>query len=119
MLGFAFVSLVIYAADRRLARGFFTLVQTTPYGDKAGHFVLIGGLSFLLNRALAGRLVWPGLQLGGVLIAVLVVIEEFSQKWIPSRTFDWWDLAADLIGIAVADSLARKFIAASGKSTLP
>ena len=118
MVGFAFVSLVIYAADRRLARGFFDLVQTTPYGDKVGHFALIGGLAFLLNRALASRSVWPGLQLGGVLIAVFVVIEEISQQWIPSRTFDWWDLAADFVGIAAADWLARRFIA-SGKSALP
>ena len=102
-----FIAAVIYAADRHLARGFFEWVQTLPLGDKAGHFVLMGGLAFLLNRALAGRKIWPGIQLGGVIVAVFVVAEEISQRWIPWRTFDYTDLAADFAGIAFADWLAR------------
>lgn len=105
---FAFIVTVIYAADRHLARGFFNWVQTIPLGDKAGHFVLMGTLAFLLNRALAGRTISPGVQLGGVIVAVFVVAEEFSQRWLPWRTFDYGDLLADFLGIALADWLARR-----------
>ncbi len=105
---FAFIIAVIYAADRHLARGFFEWVQSLPLGDKAGHFVLMGTLAFLLNRALAGRTLRPGVQLGGVIVAVFVVVEEISQRWLPWRTFDYADLAADFLGIAMADWLARR-----------
>ena len=106
----AFIAGVIFAADRHLARGFFGWVQSFPLGDKAGHFVLMGGLAFLLNRALAAREIPPGVQLGGVIIAVFVVAEEFSQLWLPWRTFDCADLVADFLGIALADWLARRFV---------
>ena len=104
-----FIVGVIYAADRHLARGFFGWVQSFPLGDKSGHFVLMGTLAFLLNRALAGRAIPPGVQLGGIIVAVFVVVEEFSQLWLPWRTFDYGDLVADFIGIALADCLARRF----------
>ena len=99
----AFIIAVIYAADRHLARSFFGWVQSFPLGDKAGHFVLMGTLAFLLNRALAGRTIRPGLQLGGAIVAVFVVAEELSQLWLPWRTFDCGDLVADFLGIALAD----------------
>jgi VanZ family protein len=105
----AFLSTVIYAADRQLARGFFGWVQTIPLGDKLGHFVLMGTLAFLLNTALKRRRIWPGVQLGGVIAAVFVVGEEISQRWMPWRTFDYGDLLADFLGIALADWLSRRF----------
>ena len=103
-----FIIAVIYAADRHLARGFFGWVQSVPLGDKAGHFVLMGTLAFLLNRALARRTIPTGLQLGGAIVAIFVVAEEISQRWLPWRTFDYGDLLADFIGIALADWLARR-----------
>ncbi len=106
----AFIITVIYAADRHLAHGFFGWVQFFPLGDKAGHFVLMGTLAFLLNRALAARAIPPGVQLGGVIVAVFVVAEEFSQRWLPWRTFDYADLIGDFMGIALADWLARRFV---------
>ena len=106
---FAFLLTVIQAADRQLARGFFSWVQTIPLGDKLGHFVLMGTLAFLLNSALKGRRIRPGVQLGGVIVAVFVVAEEISQRWLPWRTFDFGDLLADFLGIASADWLSRRF----------
>jgi len=103
----AFIGLVIFAADNGLARSFFSWVQSFPLGDKAGHFVLMGGLAFLLNRALQQRLLWPCVQLGSMLVALFVVTEEISQIWIPGRTFDLWDLVADFIGISIADWRSR------------
>ena len=82
----AFLLTVIQAADRQLARGFFGWVQTIPLGDKLGHFVLMGTLAFLLNSALKGRRIRPGVQLGGVIVAVFVVAEEISQRWLPWRS---------------------------------
>ena len=102
----AFNSLVILTADTHHARGFFAWVNSLSLGDKAGHFVLMGGLAFLLNFALRWRVIFSPVQLGGVIVAVFVVAEEFSQKWIPWRTFDYFDLLADFAGITTANALA-------------
>jgi polysaccharide biosynthesis protein VpsQ len=40
--------------------------------------------------------------LGCLIIAVAMTIEEFSQIWIPNRTFDLMDLAANYLGISIA-----------------
>jgi polysaccharide biosynthesis protein VpsQ len=76
-----------------------------PGGDKLGHALFIGTLAFLLNYALAGRMIRIGslkILLGCWIIAVAMTVEEFSQIWIPSRTFDLVDLAANYFGITLA-----------------
>ncbi len=92
-------------------RGFLGWVNSLPFGDKAGHFVLIGTMAHLLNFALrfkvlsVGRL---GSQLGGLLVLTVITGEEFSQIWIPGRTFDLGDLVANSLGVAVAELVARR-----------
>ncbi len=103
---------IIACADRGGLRGFLRLVYDFPGGDKAGHIFLIGTLTFLLNHALAGRTVAVGkcrVQLGGIIIAAVMTVEEVSQIWIPSRTFDLLDLAANYTGVLCAGWLTRRF----------
>ena len=38
------------------------------------------------------------------LLRLVVTVEEFSQIWLPLRSFDWGDLLADYLGIAVLGS---------------
>jgi len=43
---------------------------------------------------------------GSVFVAIFVIAEEITQAFIPSRTFDFIDLASDAVGIGIASYLA-------------
>jgi len=73
-------------------------MQILPYSDKLGHFLLIGGLGFLLNLNLSCRK-WRFFLIGSLIIGGLATAEEFSQLMSPYRTFDWGDLGADYGGL--------------------
>lgn len=67
-------------------------------------------LAFTLNYALRAPTVplkCCRVQLGGLIIAALITIEECSQIWITSRSFDLLDLAANYTGILCAGWLTR------------
>ena len=106
---------IIFCADRRLLRPFFSFVTAYPGLDKVGHFLLIGGTAFLLNLALGLR-GWRALGrrwlVGSVIVAVVFTLEEFSQRWFPSRTFDLLDLTADYVGILFFGWLAKRVFGA-------
>jgi VanZ family protein len=106
-----FVSFIVFCADRRLFRSMFGFITSHPGLDKVGHFVLIGGTAFLLNLALGlreWRCLGRGWLLGSTVVAVVCTLEEISQLWFPSRTFDLFDLAADAAGILFFGWLARR-----------
>lgn len=108
-----FVGGVIVCADTGRLRAFLGWVNSLPLGDKAGHFVLIGTMAHLLNYALRFKTrrigKWP-FQVGGLIILALITVEEVSQIWIPSRTFDAGDLLANTVGVFVAELLARRLL---------
>jgi polysaccharide biosynthesis protein VpsQ len=86
-------------------------INSVPFGDKFGHLLMIGMLTFLLNYALAGRMVKIGrlkVLLGCTIVAVMMTVEECSQFWIASRTFDLIDLSANYLGITLAGILWLK-----------
>lgn len=89
---------------------FFSFFRYIPYGDKVGHFCLMGMFSFLLNLALKARTVqfWKfSYLLGSLIVGVIVLTEEFSQKFISGRTFDFNDLVFDFAGIILFGEAAR------------
>jgi VanZ family protein len=49
----------------------------------------------------------PNLQIGAIIVLIFATIEECSQYYIPSRTFDLGDLLADFVGV-VLFSIWRK-----------
>ena len=78
-------------------------VNRIPYGDKAGHFILYGILTLLIDLALfrprpdtSRRLLVFRVAL---ILALLIGLEEFSQKYFPDRTFDRVDLAFSYLGV--------------------
>jgi polysaccharide biosynthesis protein VpsQ len=100
-----FVATIIVGSDLGQLRSINQLVGALPFGDKFGHLFLIGTLTFLLNYALDGRTLKIGnlkVLLGCAIVAVAITIEEFSQIWMPLRTFDLIDLSANYLGIALA-----------------
>jgi VanZ family protein len=80
-----------------------------PNGDRLGHFILFGLLTFLVNMAFPRQLQIARTEVfyGSLIICSLAVLEEFSQLFIPLRTFDFTDLAFTILGIACADGIVH------------
>ena len=96
----AVVLLGILSATLRLSNFWWLRL---PGADKTLHFVLFG----LLALFACGYLVRWGAGRVAVVIAVLATLEEFSQAFVPSRTFDLGDLACTLSGILAGYLVAR------------
>lgn len=105
-----FIALVIRTANTGQGGRYWSFLNHIPLGDKLGHLILMGTLCLLMNLALRCRTVRIGripILLGTLLITLFVIAEEISQIFLPHRTFDFGDLLADAIGIALASLLAR------------
>jgi polysaccharide biosynthesis protein VpsQ len=106
-----FIVLIIILADQNKL-GFLKVIDQIPFGDKVGHFVLYGTLALLLDltfiRSLprrSPRLVAVSI---GLILAVLIGAEEFSQRYFPSRTPDLVDLTFSYLGLIFFSWLALK-----------
>ena len=99
-----FIIWIIYLANTGGTSIFFELIKHIPYGDKVGHCLLFGTLTFLANITLKFKTIKLGrfsVYIGSCLVAVFVLGEEISQGFIPSRTLDIADLMADGVGIGL------------------
>ncbi|MEW5938614.1 MAG: VanZ family protein [Chloroflexota bacterium] len=109
---FAFLILLIIILADRDQLGFVRALNEIPLGDKVGHFILYGILSFLLNLTLLRSL--PArdprrLALAlSLLLALAIGLEEWSQQFFPARTADWADLLFSYLGVAAGAWLAYK-----------
>lgn len=85
-----------------LSPGWFRLVHHLPGGDKTGHFLIMGTVTFLVTLAFATARV-RGRRLGvlGCVLAVgaVVTVDELLQLLFPSRSFSLLDLLANWLGI--------------------
>ena len=100
---------IIILADSR-GTNYFALIGLLPFGDKIGHFCLMGMFSLLINLALNARTVrvWKlNYLFGSLIVLAIVAAEEFSQIYVGGRSFDWSDLAADAAGIFIFGEIAR------------
>jgi len=103
------ILLIIAIANHSAYSGLLTFVHAIPYGDKIGHFVLIGVLALVVNLGWqCATFQWGRIKIlkGSLVVFICVVLEEFSQLFIATRTFDIGDLMADVLGIVVLGSLA-------------
>ncbi|GGP61920.1 VanZ family protein [Shewanella saliphila] len=106
---FGFILWIIYLANTGGNSIFFDLIRHIPYGDKVGHMLLFGLLTYVANLALLSRHFSLGripLYYGAVLVSIFVLSEEISQGFIPSRTLDIVDLIADAVGITLFSYLS-------------
>lgn len=100
---------IIILANQGKNQSLISLVHALPFGDKLGHFTLMGMLGLVVNLSLqCARWHWGYITVlkGSVLVAIVVVLEELSQLFISTRSFDWGDLLADFLGIVVFGQLA-------------
>ena len=108
----AFIIGLIVLADADLLPDFINAIYDFPNGDKVGHFVLYGLLNFFITRAFLSSLPtrrgsWVTLSVG-LILALFVALEEFSQKYFDSRTFSYLDLFASFLGVIVGGWVAYK-----------
>ena len=85
-----------------------------PGGDKAGHFILFGILSFLLNKSALTLLpnrdpARIALSLS-LLLSIVIALEEWSQSLFPARTMSISDLIASYAGVFVFAVFAYRTI---------
>jgi polysaccharide biosynthesis protein VpsQ len=103
-----FLILVIIAADAGFIGSVLGWLYDFPYGDKVGHFILMGTLSLLVSlgytnarvRFLPFKPLVSNLIIGG-----LVSAEELSQALFPGRSASFFDLLASLAGIFLMGEL--------------
>jgi len=117
-----FIVAIVILADADKLPVFIHAIYDFPNGDKVGHFILFGILNFLLTRAtLASSHPRTSKRVAlttGLILALLIALEEFSQRFFPSRTSDWRDLLASCAGIALGGWLAYKtLVAQRGRAT--
>lgn len=101
---------ILWAADQGQLPSFLRRFYSFPHGDKVGHFFLMG----LLN--LSAIMLLPRGRMGcrkrvvviSIGVAVLVGIEEVSQRYLAQRTFSLADLLASYAGIACAALFAAR-----------
>lgn len=111
----AFIVAIVIAADHDALPAWILWFYSWPGGDKLGHFVLMGGLSYAVNRAIGRARGGKGLVAahallapGTLAVAVSVALEEWSQMAFRSRSASVLDLAASLAGVAVGALLAAR-----------
>jgi VanZ family protein len=97
-----FLALIVYLANQGRLYDYVPNVNDYPGADKICHFLLMGTMALLANLALGGRkiqLASKSLYLGSLIVLLLVTLEEFSQLFVSSRSFDLLDLSFDILGI--------------------
>ena len=107
-----FIAFIVIEANSGRMPAFIKQLYDFPGGDLAGHFILMGIMSFLIVSAFAsGRGVSaPRVVIrASLVIAILVAIEEISQLFLANRTFSWLDLGFSQLGIICAGALALFF----------
>jgi len=107
---FVFVIAVIVLADHGSLPHSVRALYDFPNGDKVGHFFLFGVLTFFLTRAFLSSFPskprgWVALSIG-LILALFIALEEWSQQLFPTRTFDLLDLLASYAGIVAFAILA-------------
>jgi VanZ family protein len=103
------VAVIVLADSGNLPRPIRALYDF-PNGDKLGHFILFGILTFFTTRAFLSAFPSKSRSLValsiGLVLALLIGLEEFSQKFFSTRTFDLIDLLASYAGIITFTFLA-------------
>ena len=87
-------------------------INRIPFGDKAGHFILYGILTLLIDLAFirANQEINPKLIVLRValVLALLIGLEEYSQQFFEKRTSDWADLLFSYLGVGFFSWVAMR-----------
>ncbi|MFV0388960.1 MAG: VanZ family protein [Pyrinomonadaceae bacterium] len=96
--------------DNKSTSYLFFKIATVQYLDKIVHFFALGSFSFIVNLAFEMRSVALRrfkISKGTLLILTFATLEEFSQIFMTTRSFELSDLASNTIGIILFAEIAR------------
>ena len=115
LLGFtAALVFIIVLRNNNLGNSFFRLFISIPYYDKLGHFLLMGILAFLsvitFVPLMSGNIFKSTSIVLGIVLA-LTALEEYSQIFIPSRSFSLEDFISGLLGVLCFGLLGYTLVA--------
>ncbi len=103
---------VVFLADAGRMPVFLANLYNFPNGDKVGHFLLLGILSFLVNASVVSALPSKNPKrlflVTSLILALLAGIEEWSQQFFSHRQASLLDLSSSLAGVAFFSCLAWK-----------
>ncbi len=106
-----FIVLIIILADMGKL-GILGFLNQIPFGDKAGHFILYGILTLLLDLTFIQARPDSSRKLLvlriALILSLLIGLEEYSQQFFAKRTFDLVDLAFSYFGVIFFSWLALK-----------
>ena len=111
-----FIVVIIVLADMGKL-GLLNIINGIPYADKVGHFFLYGMLTLFVDLTFIGSRppssplrTTPKLLViqCALILALLIGLEEFSQRYFPSRHSDIVDLTASYAGVIFFSWLALK-----------
>ena len=106
------IILIIVLADRGALPSVLQFWNDLPFGDKAGHFILYGILTLLIDLTLIRSFRFQSRKrvavISGLILAVLIGLEEFSQRYFSSRTSSLTDLSASYLGVIFFSWLALR-----------
>jgi VanZ family protein len=106
-----FIVLIIILADTHHL-GALPKVYAFPNGDKVGHFVLFGLLSFVTNLSVFEARPFADKKRLAVItsltLALFIGLEEYSQRFFPTRTADIFDFLASCAGVTFFAWLAYR-----------
>ena len=106
--GLFMVIIIILADTGHLGK--LGLVYSFPGGHWVGHFVLFGLLSFVITwSAFEERPLYSRTRLAiitSLILALFIGLEEFSQRYFPTRHSDLLDFTFSCLGVAVFAWLA-------------
>lgn len=106
-----FIILIIVLADTGNL-GILPIVNRIPFGDKAGHYLLYGILTLLINLTLFRSVPVQSRKrvavISSLILGLLIGLEEFSQRNFSSRTFSLGDLTASYMGVIFFSWVAVK-----------
>ncbi|MCX4026453.1 VanZ family protein [Endozoicomonas sp. SM1973] len=111
------VTIVILASKGQLPAEIKALYDF-PGGDKVGHILLMGTLSFFVNLAVVSTLVARPTRKIVITTAILglaITLEEITQQFFSTRTFSLLDLLASFLGLTIAAVIVN-FIAGKKQS---
>jgi len=102
----------LYLTVIAYSEGLPSIFRTVPHFDKLAHFGFAGLLAMCLDGVLRRRAAFvmggQAIPLSAMLVLVPAGVEEYLQRYSEHRTSSIWDFVADLTGVIILVSLARR-----------
>lgn len=111
-----FIAVVIALSDAGACSYLCAPAKAVAYGDKLGHFVLVGLFAAAVFGAVTQRTIrlWSmDVSIAALGVCAFISGEELSQLWIPTRSADWGDLGASYAGIVLFELLRTSSMSSS------